>query len=423
MAAKKKRAIVIPAWLRKSLSVASTLAAQLPTKQDTIPGVIVKVAAMMGTLNTVLVEGRMDTMILIARERELVLKQSEPFVSIYFNSLLHEAFEETRILDHQGPPSIEILHCKHAEYGEVYFIRSNSWGQQATMRSFYHTKGFDFTSVLGLLWTKYDGRIQATVNRTPFAPWAPPQQSSTYTQYAEIPNPLYGKMHEKMTKLVERQRRFKLDGTPRSYMFYGPPGTGKSSFAEAFAERLGERTLRIDATAIANMSVDDVDFLIKSLHPDFLLVDDIDKANMGQSLATLLSILQRFKTDYPKLTVLITANAIDRFDPGFFRPGRIDTWVEFEPPDDKERETILRLYCENLKVPTKDEEIASLVAASDGLTQDYIRELAYELRCDDIAHVLERVAQMRALLNKTIHGGNGVPKPGPALGVPFPHLG
>jgi len=394
---KKKKGLRVPAWLRKTLNIASNLAVSVPTKHDTVPGTVVKVAALLNALSVIHIDGRADTMVRLAQERDLVLKTSEPFVSLFFNTTLHEAFDERRFVNDNGP-NFQIIHAKHEEYGELYFLGNVGAGVSQPMPGFYHTENFDFAGALRRLWQQYDGRIQATVERTtmPFMV----AQSSTFSGFNEIPNPLYGSMHEKMEKLVERQRRFKLDGVPRSYMFYGLSGTGKSSFAQLFAERLGERTLRIDAGAIASMSVGDCDFLLKSLEPDFLLIDDIDKTQMMSSIATLLSILQRFKTDYPKLTVVITANAVDHFDPGFFRPGRIDTWVEFEPPSAEERKTILRLYCENLKIATKDGDIDRLVAASEALTQDYVREIAYELRCDDVDHVLERIAQMRALLDK-----------------------
>ncbi len=386
------------------MQLARALTQASPTKFDTPLGVVVKLGSALDSINTIVFEGQMDTLTRIGRERDLTMKTSEPFVQLYFHTTLRESFDERRIMpDNTGGVyggSMEIVHAIHPECGEVYFCRMQGPQGQASLPSFYHSKDFDFERALSILWEQYDGRIQATVLRTIQGPFNT-SQSTQFSTFSTIPNPLYGPMHARMEHLVERQRRFKTDKVARSYMFYGDPGTGKSSFAEAFAERLGERTLRIDASALALMSVEDMNFLIKSLRPEFLLIDDMDKANMSSSVATLLSILQRFKTDYPDVTVLITANAITMFDPGFFRPGRIDTWIEFKAPTDEERTTILADYCKELKIATKAEDVARLVEASKGLTHDYVREIAYELRCDDVEHVVEHIEQMRALLGNT----------------------
>ena len=410
----------IPSSVRKALHIARTVSLYMPTKLDTFTSGATKVVALADSVVAIF-EGRKDILLRLADERGLLMKTSDAFVTIYFHSGLRDDFEESRILDDSGsaPPSIEFLRAVHPNFGELYFIVGANLGMTQQYPQFYHSPGFDFAGMLRLLWTKHEGRIQSTMERGQSAvPYMPATLSARFTGFREIPNPLYGSMRATFERLVTRQRRFQTDGIPRSYMLYGLPGTGKSSFAQAFADHLGDRTLRIDASALATMSIGDVDFLLRALEPTFLLIDDIDKANMNSNVATLLSVLQRFKTDYPTLTVLITANAIERFDPGFFRPGRIDTWVEFSPPDEDERRTILAEYLRSLNVPISEDGMKRVVDAADGLTQDYIRELAYELRCDDVDHVLERIEQMHAILKKSgpatsTAGANGMHWPFP----------
>jgi ATP-dependent 26S proteasome regulatory subunit len=85
-------------------------------------------------------------------------------------------------------------------------------------------------------------------------------------------------------------------------------------------------------------------FLLDGLRPEFVIIDDLDKADLSKVVPTILDLLQKFKVDYPDTSVILSANNTENFDPGLLRPGRIDTWYEFTLPDADERREILTRY-------------------------------------------------------------------------------
>lgn len=206
----------------------------------------------------------------------------------------------------------------------------------------------------------------------------------------------------KMDELCARHRRYRAADVPRSYMLYGPPGTGKSSFAAALADRLGEKTLKLDATSLAHASVSDMQFLLDNLLPDFVIIDDVDKAAVGSAIPTLLDVLARFKTEGATASAILTANGVADFDKGLLRPGRVDTWVEFKLPDDSERAAVLRRYCDDLGVDAAPLVIGRLAKESAGLSQDYLREIALSLRHGEAGEVAEQIRAMKALLAEPV---------------------
>ncbi len=114
----------------------------------------------------------------------------------------------------------------------------------------------------------------------------------------------------------------------------------------------------------------------------------------------MLSILQEINQHGVKTSVLMTANTIDQFDQGLLRPGRIDTWLEFLEPDEATRFDIINGYLKETGTESVvDETIkAEIVTLTEGLTQDYLREIAERLTYESIEEVLATIATMRKLL-------------------------
>jgi SpoVK/Ycf46/Vps4 family AAA+-type ATPase len=139
-------------------------------------------------------------------------------------------------------------------------------------------------------------------------------------------------------------------------------------------------------------------FLIEYLHPDFLIIDDVDKMDMTKGLPTLLDILQRFKTEHSFVSIIMTANSVSLFDKGFLRPGRIDTWIEFKIPNDEERAAILTSYIKEEGITVSDEMIKDITTITSGLAQDYLREIVTCLKHDDGADIMKSIELMKSLL-------------------------
>jgi hypothetical protein len=379
---------VIPKKLRLALTLASDIIPQLPIQGDTWMQIAVKGMGMLNTAEKIFSPTtKSDPLDAIISRYDLEETKNEQFVSLFFDTNLDETFNVHRfsLTDY-----LDVIDASHKNFGRLFFVEYSYY--ESPESSFYHSKGMDFSKILTSLWDNYNGRLHVGVNRG--------RNNGTKTEFTafnECPNPLYGSMQKKMDILVAKHKRFVKDKIQRSYMFYGLPGTGKSSFAMQFAQELGGRTLKMDASSFSHAHVKDVTFLLDNLKPDFFVVDDVDKADISRGLPTLLEILQRFKLDHGDTSVLLTANAVARFDPGLLRPGRIDTWVDFPLPGPAERLEVLTSYVKQFKNQIKEEDMVQLVKLTEGLSQDYLRELAQLLRYDEIEHIVTTVKLMQKL--------------------------
>lgn len=376
---------MIPKRVKLALRLATDIVGKLPSKGDSIIQVIVKLLSIADSAESIFSPGKANALSDLITKYNLTEVKNASFVGMFFETKLHESFETHyySLTDY-----MDIVEASHSAYGRLFFTKYSSYGDYED--TFYHSKGFDFQQVLQGMWDLYEGRLHISLrsdNRVP-----------QFTTFKPIPNPLYGRMKVQMEEMVARHRRWQTSKIPRTYMLFGEPGTGKSSFAHDFAERLGERTLKVDAPGLTTATVQDISFLLANLQPSFFFVDDVDKINSTESVATLLAILERFKTEHPEISVLMTSNKTDSFDSGFLRPNRIDTWVPFGPPDAQERRDVLGRYFSELNVQVPDALLDQVVEMTAKLTHDYLREIALLLKHDEVKDVLETIAMQVKLL-------------------------
>lgn len=239
--------------------------------------------------------------------------------------------------------------------------------------------------IIDQVWRVFEGRMDAAgVNgRVQFA------------SFPKTDNPLYGKAQERFKAVIDRHHRYQTDKISRTYALIGLPGTGKTSFAQAFAEKVGGRLMRV-GSGITNLSC--VCGLIRELKPSFVIIDDFEK--MYQRDTAVLEFLE-FLQDQKEngVSMLLTANSVKHLDKGMLRPGRIDTWLEFGPPDLTESRTLLDSYLEGAYHQPTDHERTRLLRLASGLTQDYIRDLAERLQYDTMGEVEASLLHMRQLLD------------------------
>ena len=267
------------------------------------------------------------------------------------------------------------------------------WGSRPEPSAdFYHTKGFDFEKALSVLWENFHGRIHLGITQD--------RRGNLKSTYSEIPEPkeyLFGKTKDMLEEFKDQHLLYVRDHVPRTYLFCGKQGIGKTSFCLRLAALTGGRTLRIDACGLTAVGVRDLDFIVNGLCPNFLIVDDIDRApDLEKSLPTLFSILSDFKCKHPNITVAMTINDISKLDVALIRPERIDEIIELEPPDVEERSDILKGYLGAFKV-TQEVDVQKLSEATDGLTAAYLQEIALQFRYRPQDKVIKLVARMNEL--------------------------
>lgn len=403
--------MLIPKKVRLGLRLATEIVPRLPARGDNLLQVCVKILSLIDSTTNIMSPAKQNALDLLINQRGLVETKNEQFVSLFFDTNLYEQFNIRRyaLTEYQ-----DLIEASSPTFGDLLFIEYN-YSNGGPESSFYHEKGMDFAEILRGMWDAYEGRLHVTIGSGQYGSGT----SSEFASFNEIPNPLYGPMKDRMEALVKRHRRFAIDKVPRSYMFYGRAGTGKSSFALLFAERIGGRSLKMDAQSLSFAHVRDISFLISNLQPDFLIIDDVDKADTAKGLPTLLEILQRFKNEYTSTSLIMTSNTTDTFDDGFLRPGRVDTWEEFKLPEAEERRALITKYVDEFKSPASTEHLDELVKLTEGLSHDYLREVALELRYDEIDHVVKTVTLMHALLKaKADKAKAAVPGPPQTAGVP-----
>jgi cytidylate kinase len=323
----------------------------------------------------------------MAAARGLQSKTDGPFVRLFWGTDIYKQFQIKSHKIDDWTTAIE------ATGPEGHFLFSKSLWSDEHSYQYYVAVSTDTEALISSLWSRLGGRIHIDVGQS---------NQGTKLQYCGFPHAntsFFGGSEERLTSLVARHRRCVAQKVSRSYLFHGPPGTGKSSFANAFSERLGERILKLNSTSLAKISVKEMEQILDDLRPDFLLLDDVDKVVVDNAIPVVLDIVQRFKDCAGQATLIMTANSVNKFDKGLLRPGRIDTWVEFKLPEEKERRDVLVRYNALLEADLSEKQIGQLVMLTDKLSQDYLKEIVCEYRqCGSYTEVEELVKKMKTLL-------------------------
>ncbi|MDD4049520.1 MAG: AAA family ATPase [Candidatus ainarchaeum sp.] len=144
--------------------------------------------------------------------------------------------------------------------------------------------------------------------------------------------------------------------TIKNILIYGPPGTGKTSFVKATAKEHGINFLYIKGPEIFNKWVGESEKTIrhifkkaKSVAPSILFFDEIDSITQRHddsigNIKVLDQLLSELDNLNGKDVLFICAtNRPEIIDKSFLRSGRIDKFMEFKLPTNKERKEILSL--------------------------------------------------------------------------------
>jgi SpoVK/Ycf46/Vps4 family AAA+-type ATPase len=307
------------------------------------------------------------------------------FVQMFFSTELNKKLDSEHM--HLGLFE-SLLIARHQDLGTLY-IRLYMGEPH---KKFWHSPGFDFDGLLTILWGMYDGRIHIEMG-------SHHESGVVYTTIPEHTDPLLGSANQKLDRTVKRHNAYIADGLSRTYMFLGIQGTGKSTFALHWAKETEQRgLLRIDANGMTGMSASDMRLILTSLKPDFVIVDDVDRAaGMERCLATMLGMMLDLKQmDFP-VTMILTVNDESMFTRAFVRPGRVDEVIEFGLLEVTVRKALIAGYLPEFKVELSDEQLTELATAAEGLTGAYLKELALRCRYWEFDEVLESVEPMREI--------------------------
>jgi hypothetical protein len=168
----------------------------------------------------------------------------------------------------------------------------------------------------------------------------------------------------------------------RGRLLYGPPGTGKTHTTRYVVQQLrGATVLMLSGQSLH--AVGAITQLARDLQPSVLVLEDVDLVaedrgyGPGPSpvLFTLLDAMDGAAAD-ADLLFLLTTNRADLLEPALAaRPGRVDVAVESPLPDEDGRARLLAVYTRGLGVALDDDQLATVVARTAGVTASFVKEL------------------------------------------------
>lgn len=318
-----------------------------------------------------------------------IKKNSSSFPQLFFNDLKKPEYKISK------SPIDSFVTCITVTIpgnGSLYFVEDCFDEQKRELyNEFYYTPGFNFRSLLSVLWEKYDNRVYVSLNI--HEKW---QRNTVFSTFPRSSSHLFGSSKERLSSLRNKMKSFKKRGIHRSYLFLGPPGTGKSSFAKAMANKK-ERVIKFDAKTLENLDSQQMEFFIDNLGPDFIIVDDIDKLSFTFGNSTLLYVLETIKEKHPGTTIILTANEIQRLDPALLRPGRVDEILEFECSAE-DRRNILVGYLKEYDLSLTESELDLAIDATEGFTGAFIKEFSIRLSESPLEEVLDDFWKRRRLM-------------------------
>jgi hypothetical protein len=398
------------------LRLASELAEKLPIPGDSWLNIGVKSIAMFDSVYRVFY-GRRSTYDDLHHRYKLVERTSPPFVRLFFGTKMVEGFQIVRSAVDEYLELIEAV----LPDGERLIFQEHRYGRPEISDTFFYTPGFDFSAAIETLWKSCPGGLYLSRKDGRHGREAEFAFSAMRKSEADLSS-------KAMARVMAHGIECRLE--PTCCVALGPPGTGKTSFAMELAAFLGGRLLKVDAVALAALDLDDLDFILTTLAPRVLLIDDFDRAPKDAATARVLYLFELLAA-HP-VAVVVTINKIEGLDGALFRGSRIGTVLDFDLPDADERRQLVERFVATMMWGTtggeamvretaigRDElKVETVVAMTDGFNQDDIQKLLQRLRREPLEVALARTMRLRELAAQTSASAPGEGDTKPASPAP-----
>ncbi len=235
------------------------------------------------------------------------------------------------------------------------------------------------------------------------------QPSSKREGFATIPDTTWADIgalrpvrEELLTAIVEPIRspeKYERVGitAPTGVLLWGPPGCGKTLLAKAVANESTANFISVKGPELLNKYVGESERAVRQVFvrarssiPCVIFFDELDALvpkrddSLSESSArvvnTLLTELDGL-SNRQGIYVIAATNRPDIIDPAMLRPGRLETLLFVDLPEEAERVEILQTLCRNRSIPFND-AIADVARACEGFSgadlESLVRRAGYE---------------------------------------------
>ena len=240
------------------------------------------------------------------------------------------------------------------------------------------------------------GEIDISISYDDFLAAIPKiQPSSKREGFATIPDTTWADIgalrpvrEELLTAIVEPIRspeKYERVGitAPTGVLLWGPPGCGKTLLAKAVANESRANFISVKGPELLNKYVGESERAVRQVFvrarssiPCVIFFDELDalvpkrddalsesSARVVNTLLTELDGLSNRKGIY----VIAATNRPDIIDPAMLRPGRLETLLFVDLPEENERVEILQTLSRNLAIPFTD-DIAAVAKDCDNFS-------------------------------------------------------
>ena len=200
-------------------------------------------------------------------------------------------------------------------------------------------------------------------------------------QQVVLPDGILAGIREHIIGIAEHADQLLAAGQhlKRGVLLFGPPGTGKTHTVRYLMSQLPDTTVVV-LTGPALWLIDRAATLARRFQPAMVVLEDVDLIGTDRNfehadnplLFSLLDAMDGVGAD-ADVTFVLTTNRVDVLERALAdRPGRVDLAVEIPRPDALGRERLLRLYLGGNQTTG---DLAPIVAATDGVTASFLKEL------------------------------------------------
>jgi transitional endoplasmic reticulum ATPase len=188
----------------------------------------------------------------------------------------------------------------------------------------------------------------------------------------------------------------------KGVLLHGPPGTGKTMLAKAVANEANANFINIKGPELidkyvgeSEKAVRDVFRKARQVAPSIIFFDEFDsisKVRGSQMTDSTERIVNQLLTELDgveelnDVVVIAATNRKDLVDPALLRPGRIDTKLAIDYPDQGAREAIFNVHTENMSL-SDDVTFETYLDDTDGWTGADIANMCREAGMETIRRV------------------------------------